>query len=617
MTLFERNPYGRSVKTEVLTVEEKTLIYVAGNPDAYPLEYFDKDTQTYAGVIPELLAEFSDQSTYEIVYYEADGTDHREELAQQKQVDLFSGYEAEEEQLENTGVVTLFPGENAYALYFTEAAPDAFQSNLRAYLEQVSPAEVTGLLMASVETPPNTQGMYWTMGAMGAALLVMAAVLLLTVRRYRRRLKGSQQNVETDETTGLGNMEYLERYYKQYINDKNRILYQAVYFYVDTDRLRRLSSGQETDEFLRYCAVVLGEYTQDSDILAKVSEHGFIMLKLTGGTDKTDAWLTAILDRIHDYAKLYGKPYETNIYAGIYALRAEDRDLNEIIFQASQGAYGAEKEDCRYLRCSKGMMDQFMQERHLQASIEQAFAQKEFQLYIQFYVDAANFAVVGGEALSRWKHPQKGVLLPSMFIPLMEREKMISRLDYYCLKEVCFFLKGLLKEGVDTFFVSCNFSRDTFAAADFVQKVQEIMNGFTFPRELLILEITESVSVRNAAQIRQNIIALKKYGVRVALDDFGEGFTSFYDLQKYPIDGIKLDKGLVDHVTTPIGTAILKAMIQVGHELNMTILAEGVETDEQVRAQQEIHCDVIQGFRFSHPMPQWEANAQIIQNRRT
>lgn len=224
-------------------MEEKTLIYVAGNPDAYPLEYFDKDTQTYAGVIPELLAEFSDQSTYEIVYYEADGTDHREELAKQKQVDLLSGYEAGEELPENTGVVTLFPGEDAYTLYFTEAAPAAFQSDLRAYLEQVSPAEVTGLLMASVETPPNTQGMYWTLGAMGAAILVMAAVLLLTVRRYRRRLKESQQNVETDETTGLGNMEYLERYYKQYINDKNRILYQAVYFYVDTDRLRRLSSG--------------------------------------------------------------------------------------------------------------------------------------------------------------------------------------------------------------------------------------------------------------------------------------------------------------------------------------------------------------------------------------
>ena len=94
-------------------MEEKTLIYVAGNPDAYPLEYFDKDTQTYAGVIPELLAEFSGQSTYEIVYYEADGTDHREALAQQKQVDLFSGYEAEEEQLDHAHELPLFSGENA------------------------------------------------------------------------------------------------------------------------------------------------------------------------------------------------------------------------------------------------------------------------------------------------------------------------------------------------------------------------------------------------------------------------------------------------------------------------------------------------------------------------
>ncbi len=598
-------------------MEEKTLIYVAGNPDAYPLEYFDKDTQTYAGIIPELLARFSDQSTYEIVYYEADGTDRREELAKQKQVDLFSGCEAEEELPENAGVVTLFLGERGYSLYFTEAAPAAFQSDLRTYVEQVSPEEVTGLLMASVERTPNTQGMYWTVGAMGAALLVMAAVLLLTVRRYRRKLKQIQQNMETDETTGLGNREYLERYYKQYINDKNRILYQAVYFYVDTDRLRRRSSGEEMDEFLRYCAVVLGEHAQDSDILARVSEQGFIMLKFTGGTDKTDVWLPAVLDRIYDYAKVYGKPYDTNIYAGIYALRAEDRDLNEIIFQASQGAYEAEKEGCGYLRCSKGMMESFMHERQIQGSLEQAFALKEIQLYIQFYVNAGDFSVVGGEALSRWNHPQKGILMPGAFIPLMEQKKMISRLDYYCLKEVCFFLEDLLKKGVDTFFVSCNFSRETFGEVDFVQKVQEIMNGFTFPRELLILEITKSASVRNTAQIQQNIIALKKFGVRVALDDFGEGFTFFYDLRQYPIDGIKLDKALVDHVTTPIGTAILKAMIQVGHQLNMTILAQGVETDEQVRALQEIHCDAIQGFRFCHPLPQWEAHQQIIHNKRT
>jgi EAL domain-containing protein (putative c-di-GMP-specific phosphodiesterase class I) len=191
---------------------------------------------------------------------------------------------------------------------------------------------------------------------------------------------------------------------------------------------------------------------------------------------------------------------------------------------------------------------------------------------------------------------------------------MISRMDYYCLEEVCAFLQDLEKDGIDTFFISCNFSRDTFASPDFAAQVQKILEPYTFPRELLILEIMESAAVRDVAQLQQNIISLKEYGVRVALDDFGEGFTSFYDLQKYPIDGIKLDKGLVDQILTPCGSSILKAMIQVGHELDMTILAEGVETDEQVRELQRIHCDVIQGFRFSHPLPQWEARKQLKAN---
>ena len=259
-------------------------------------------------------------------------------------------------------------------------------------------------------------------------------------------------------------------------------------------------------------------------------------------------------------------------------------------------------------------MDKFIEERQLQSSIERAFAKNEFELYIQFYVDAYNFKIVGGEALTRWNHPQKGILMPSVFIPLMEREKTITRLDYYCLKEVCSFLDDLAKENIDTFFVSCNFSRETFAATDFTDNVKKIIDEYTFPRELLILEITESTSVKDSAQVRKNIIELKEYGVRIALDDFGEGFTSFYDLQKYPIDGIKLDKGLVDYILTPSGISILKAMIQVGHELNMTILAEGVETDEQVKTLQEINCDVIQGFRFFQPLPKWEANKQIAEN---
>lgn len=599
-------------------MEEKSLIYVAGNPSAYPLEYFDSDTQTFEGVIPRLLREFSAQSTYEIVYYQPDGVDHREHLAAHKQVDLLSGYLPGDNPPENADAVTLFLANHSgtdysYSLYFTNVSTSSFQSELQAYLSEVSQTKITGFLIEAAETPHNDLRLYWTIGALSVAILLLLATLLLLIRRYRKKLQQTQQNIETDAMTGLGNIEYLHRYYKQYVNDKNRILYQAIYFYVDTDHLRRISSRQETDEFLRYCALVLGEHTHDNDILARVSDHGFVMLKMTGGTNQTEAWLSTILDRMNEYAPLYSKTFDTNIYAGVYPLRTQDRDLNEIIFHVSQSAYAAEHENSSYLFCSQDVLEKFVQQRQLQTNLDQAFAKHEFQLYIQFYVDAQSFEVVGGEALARWNHPQNGILTPDIFLPLLEKEKMLDQLDYYCLKETCLFLEHLVKDGIDTFFLSCNCSHETFASADFAETVQKIVDEFTFPRELLILEITQSLSVSNIVQIQQNIISLKNYGIRIVLDDFGENFSDFYDLQKYPVDGFKLKKSLVNHIMSPSGASILNTLIQTGHELDMTAIAVGVETEAQVKALQEIHCDVIQGFQFFYPLPQREAR-KIINN---
>ena len=166
----------------------------------------------------------------------------------------------------------------------------------------------------------------------------------------------------------------------------------------------------------------------------------------------------------------------------------------------------------------------------------------------------------------------------------MESEGLIHKLDYWCLESACAFLEELHSRGASTFFLSCNFSRDTFARSDFVQRCKAIIEGYRFPRELLILELTESVSVGQLSLIRSNMLALREYGVSIALDDFGEGFTSFSDLQEYPVDGIKLDKRLVDNVLTKNGSAILRGMIQVGHELGLTLLAEGVESLAQARA---------------------------------
>lgn len=598
-------------------MEDKIMIYVAGNPDAYPLEYYDSQTESYEGVIPELFREFSQESVYDVVYYPDDGEDHREEFAETLQVDLLSGYGADDAAPEGASGAELFcilrdGQEVSYYVFMTKAAPEGLRKDLTAYLASVSPAQISGYLTDTALYYRANETNYLTVYPLVFIIIILVCTIILMGKRYKRKLEGLRQYLETDAMTGLGNAEYFERKYDLLINNRTKTLYQIVYFYVDIDHLYRMGNSREVDEFLQYCAEKIREKTEGNEVLAKVSDNGFALLRFTGHAQSMEQWLSPVFASFHEYAVEKGRPFDLSVSVGVYPIKENDRNLKEMAYNALECAQMARREQKKYLVCTEELMRSVMQMRYLQESMNSAFEKKEFQLYLQFYVDAHSFRIVGGEALSRWNHPQKGIIMPGVFVPLMEQEKMISRLDYYCLERACEFLEELWQKRIDTFFISCNFSRETFSSVDFAQSCKRIMDAFHFPKELLIFEITESASVKNAAQVQRNILEMKKYGVRIALDDFGEGFSSFYDIQQYPIDGVKLDKGLIDDVLTVGGNAIVRAMIQVGHELGMTILAEGVETEEQVQALQKMNCDVIQGFRFFVPLPDWDAKKHLL-----
>lgn len=601
---------------------EEIIIYTAGNPDLYPIEYYDEDTETYQGVIPELLEQFSKQSEYNIKYYNKGSKDERAQLAANRQVDLISGCLGDEtyEHTEAESIVVFDTVRNgapvSYKLYFSDVAPESLKADLKSYFAGVTQEMKTGILVDVKEHTPikSRQFIQTSLISLSLAVLILITSVILLVRKYRRKIKIYEQNKEIDELTGIGNTDHFVRYYNSLINDKNRILYSMFCFYVDTDRMERMSSHQETNEFLKYVAVILQDYTSETDILARVSDVGFILLKLSEGQD-IDEWVIPALKRIRSFSENNGKAYSCDITAGVYPLKSDDRDINEMIFNSWQSAMSAYRERQDYKICSDEMVEHLAEERRLQADISRGFDNEEFLLYIQFYVDAHTYKIVGGEALSRWQHPEKGFLTPERFVPLMEREDMISRMDYYSLEKACAFLDKLYKRGVENFFISCNFSRKTFSSADFVSNCKEIIEKHKFDRKMLAFEITESASVRNISQVHKNANELKEMGIRILLDDFGEGFTSFFDLHEYPVDGLKLDKNLIDNITTEKGKAILKAMAKIGHELNLTILAEGIESDEQITELQKIDCDIIQGFRFHYPIPEWEARSAILKQK--
>lgn len=588
----------------------ENTIYVSGNPELYPVEYYDDAKDAFAGAIPQLLEDFAEKNGYNILYYEADGKDRREHHFENSQVDAVSGVGGEYHPEGQT--VTVFETEQggrevSYGITFTQAAPEKFKEDLAKYLDGVSESEKTGLLVAA--GAEGHQSGTVSKGAAGVILVLGILVLALGVLLYRsrRRVRRNEQKLVEDRATGLGNKEYLENYYRQLVNDQNRAMYCMYYFHTDTKRLQKLSGQQEAEAAMRYAGKIVAEYAGEADIPARISENGIVLLKLTGRDRDPAAWIHSAIERIRAYARQYDKDYDMNVWVGAYSLKKTDRNLEEIIVNARQSAHMARRENVDFRFCSEELLGRFREQRVLEGDIERAFQNGEFQMYIQFYADTQDGNVTGAEALTRWQHPAKGLLAPGAFLPILEQTGDIERLDFLILERACTFLeRNFGKEG-GNFFLSCNFSRTSFVAPDFVQKCKNIIDKYEFDRGLLLFELTESPDTGDTAQIRENARKLTAYGIKLALDDFGEGYTSFRDLLNYPITTLKLDKILTDSVTSGKGCRIVRSIIETGHALSVKCLAEGVESEEVLQRLKELSCDAVQGYMFYYPLPEPEA----------
>lgn len=612
-------------------MEDKVLVFIAGGSDAYPLEYYDEKAEAYRGLVPCLLEDFSAESDYQVVYYDKTDGD-RESLWRNVQADMVYECvpaealpqeevreEQEEEQEEERLVLfeTQQQGQTLlHCLRFTEAAPEGLKEELAGFFSGVSQTQISGMLLECAEASAPTNGHYPFFAGLALGASVLAACLALTVRHYRQRLQKARRLLEEDAVTGLGNFSYMQRASDRMLNEKNRALYDMICFSVDAERLRLLADHGGIDKALAHCATVLRRDVGKGDILAKVDDFSFALLRLNVGAEPVRTWTVKILQQMRAYPKESANPYELRVSAGVYSLKRDDSDLKKTVLRAARAADNALRERKDLVMDSEETSKAIETGKQLRATVEKALESREFQLFIQFYVDTATRRIVGGEALSRWLHPTYGLLTPGEFMPLLEKEGLTYKLDYSCLHAACGFLQRLTDCGIEGFFISCNFSRETFSAADFPQKCLEILSHYRFPRDLLMFELTESVVARHPEQIHSNILQLKAHGVRIVLDDFGKGFTAFSDLQQYPVDGLKLDKALIDNLHTPTGFAIVRGMVRVARDLGLAVLAEGVESEEQVQSLQQCHCDIIQGFLYSVPMPEAEAMDRVFRQFR-
>ena len=253
---------------------------------------------------------------------------------------------------------------------------------------------------------------------------------------------------------------------------------------------------------------------------------------------------------------------------------------------------------------------------YIQHSIRKALKQNEFRLHYQPIVDISSGRIVSVEALLRWFHPKRGWISPATFIPIAEETNLIQPIGDWVLRQVCEQSKIWKEKGMPHVQIGVNISIKQFLQADFVKHIEHVLRTYDLDPFCLKLEITESMAMHHMDDVLAQLQSLKHLGLQLAVDDFGTGYSSLNYLKRLPVDIIKIDRSFIqDMVKHSYDLSIVRAVIQVAHSLQMKVVAEGVETEQQLAILRQEGCDRAQGYYFSKPVSA-EQFEQLVQREK-
>jgi EAL domain-containing protein (putative c-di-GMP-specific phosphodiesterase class I) len=298
-----------------------------------------------------------------------------------------------------------------------------------------------------------------------------------------------------------------------------------------------------------------------------------------------------------------GQEILTSASIGVSVFPRDGDNVDRIMRAADAAMYHAKtlgKNNCQFY--SPALNQAVRQRLQLEASLSNAITHNQLVLGYQPKIDVRTALVVGAEALVRWNHPEKGLISPDKFIPIAEETGLIVPLGEWVLNEACGALKMLGSMGMPDFVISVNLSARQLRNRNFAGCLADTLQRHGVPPHMLELEVTESQLMENPAEATESLAQLKALGVRLSIDDFGTGYSSLSHLQKFPVDYIKIDRSFLREIGE--GDAVItRAIVALGHNLNMKVIAEGVETAEQLAFLRDLSCDQVQGFYFSPALP--------------
>ena len=429
-----------------------------------------------------------------------------------------------------------------------------------------------------------------------------------------------------DPLTGLANRNLLQDRLQHAIANARRAGGTLVTVFLDVDNFKLVndSLGHTLgDEMLRNIGSRLKGCVRESDTVARLGGDEFVLLLINATQERgslepyVTALLHKVLTRVAQPMALAERELRPTCSLGVSVFPEDGEDADTLLKNADAAMYRAkELGRNRFQFFTVDVHERIRRRIELESSLRLALQRDEFELHYQPQVAIASGGIVGVEALLRWRHPERGLVPPGEFIDFAEETGLIIPIGDWVLRHACLQNKAWQDEGLPAIPIAVNMSARQCEQSDIDVSVRRALGASGLDPRYLELEITESISMANPEQSVPLMMRLKETGVALSIDDFGTGFSNLSYLRRFPVDRLKIDLSFVREITSDAGSlAISEAIITMSHSLNLHVVAEGVETAEQLALLGEKDCDLIQGFFFSPPVTA-DAFARLLREDR-
>lgn len=508
-------------------------------------------------------------------------------------------------------------------LQFSQRPPDKKRFNDADHLfsltkiEILTPVSYKNDTVGIIYLVKSLKTLYQRLGTYALAAIVTALISLLVVigllAGARRSVQQAEQNLRhlahIDPVTGLANRNALNERLEFAIDESKQFDETIAMLLLDLDNFKQVNDTlghQAGDELLRLVAQRIATSLRREDIVSRLGgdEFAVILKKIATTTEATQVG-SKLVDALAAPFEIEGHSFFVSASIGIAFYPKDAKDANMLTRHADTAMYQAKLAGKSTFKLFLPEMNAEIKERlTLENGLRSALENKELSLHYQPQIDFKSRKIIGFEALLRWNSPIHGSISPASFIPIAENTGLIVEIGNWVIKQALLDLQKWNHGRDQKLQVAVNVSARQLRDNDIAASVARILAETAAPANWLELELTESMVMENVHTHIDTFQQLKKQGIKLAIDDFGTGYSSMSYLKRLPINNLKIDRSFVnDLAKNKNDLAIANAIIALGHSMDLTVIAEGIETEAQANALDKLGCDIGQGYLYSRPLP--------------